>query len=88
MGPYRKGSGGLSGTDFYQAPNFKKVINPTYTNTIVAANFRAPPYPQSVFGVASMLDEIAYELGINPLDMFEKNRVRLAKNQIPFSSMV
>jgi len=86
MGGYRKGSGGLSGTDFYQAPNFKKIINPTYTNTVVAANFRAPSYPQSVFGIASILDQIAYELGINPLEMFEKNRVRLAKNKTRFSS--
>ena len=70
MGAYRKQSGNLSGTDFYQIPNFKKLIKPVRTNTVVAANYRAPAYPQSVFGFASFLDQIAYELGINPLDMF------------------
>ncbi|TMA11671.1 MAG: xanthine dehydrogenase family protein molybdopterin-binding subunit, partial [Deltaproteobacteria bacterium] len=48
MGAYRKQSGNLSGTDFYEIPNFKKLINPVHTNTVVAANYRAPAYPQSV----------------------------------------
>lgn len=85
-GAYRKSSGNLTGTDFYQAPNFKKTVNVVHTNTVVAANYRAPSYPQSVFGIASMLDQIAHELGINPLEMFLKNRIRLYKNKMPFSS--
>jgi CO/xanthine dehydrogenase Mo-binding subunit len=86
MGAYRKQSGNLSGTDFYQIPNFKKLIKPVHTNTVVAANYRAPAYPQSVFGFASFLDQIAYELGINPLDMFMRNRIRMYKSKIPFTS--
>ena len=86
MGAYRKQSGNLSGTDFYGIPNFKKVINPVHTNTVVAANYRAPAYPQSVFGFASFLDQIAFELGINPLEMFQKNRIQKYKSKIPFTS--
>lgn len=86
VGAYRKQSGNLSGTDFYQIPNFKKVVNPVHTNTVVGANYRAPAYPQSVFGFASFLDQIAYELGVNPLDMFLKNRVRLYQSKTPFTS--
>lgn len=86
MGAYRKQSGNLSGTDFYQIPNFKKLIKPVHTNTVVAANYRAPAYPQSVFGFASFLDQIAYELGINPLDMFMRNRIRMYKSKTPFTS--
>jgi xanthine dehydrogenase molybdenum-binding subunit len=86
VGAYRKQSGNLSGTDFYQIPNFKKVVKPVHTNTVVGANYRAPAYPQSVFGFASFLDQIAYELGVNPLEMFQKNRVRLAKGKIAFTS--
>jgi len=86
MGAYRKQSGNLSGTDFYQIPNFKKVVLPVHTNTVVAANYRAPAYPQSVFGFASFLDQIAYELGINPLDMFTRNRAQMYKSKIPFTS--
>jgi xanthine dehydrogenase molybdenum-binding subunit len=86
MGAYRKSSGNLSGTDFYQIPNFKKVVLPVHTNTVVAANYRAPSYPQSVFGFASFLDQIAFELGINPLDMFMRNRIQKYKSKTPFSS--
>ena len=87
MGAYRKQSGDLSGCDFYHIPNFKKVVSPTHTNTVVAANYRAPAYPQSVYGIASMLDQIAFELGINPYDMFLKNRARLSKGKNQFSSI-
>jgi len=86
MGAYRKQSGNLSGTDFYDIPNFKKVVKPVHTNTVVAANYRAPAYPQSVFGFASFLDQIAYELGVNPYDMFMRNRARLYHHKIPFTS--
>ena len=86
MGAYRKQSGNLSGTDFYNIPNFKKVIKPVHTNTVVAANYRAPAYPQSVFGFASFLDQIAFELGINPLDMFMRNRAQKSKGKLAFTS--
>jgi xanthine dehydrogenase molybdenum-binding subunit len=86
IGAYRKQSGNLSGTDFYNIPNFKKVIKPVHTNTVVGANYRAPAYPQSVFGFASFLDHIAYELGINPVDMFMRNRIQKYKSKLPFTS--
>ena len=86
MGAYRKQSGDLTGCDFYNIPNYKKVVSPTHTNTVVAANYRAPAYPQSVYGFASMIDQIAFDLGINPYDMFLKNRARLAKGKNQFSS--
>ncbi len=86
MGAYRKQSGNLSGTDFYNIPNFKKSIKPVHTNTVVGANYRAPAYPQSVFGFASFLDQIAFEMGVNPLDMFTRNRAQKYKTKIPFTS--
>src|SRR5918996_6410299 len=86
IGAYRKQSGNLSGTDFYNIPNFKKVIKPVHTNTVVGANYRAPAYPPSVFGFASFLDHIAYELGINPVEMFMRNRIQKYKSKTPFTS--
>ncbi|HEY6364038.1 MAG TPA: xanthine dehydrogenase family protein molybdopterin-binding subunit [Candidatus Binatia bacterium] len=86
IGAYRKQSGNLSGTDFYEIANFKKHIKPVHTNTVVGANYRAPAYPQSVFGFASFLDQIAFELRINPLEMFQKNRIQKYKSKTPFTS--
>jgi CO/xanthine dehydrogenase Mo-binding subunit len=53
---------------------------------VVGANYRAPAYPQSVFGFGSFLDQIAYELGVNPLDMFTRNRIQKYKSKTPFTS--
>jgi CO/xanthine dehydrogenase Mo-binding subunit len=86
VGAYRKQSGELNGTDFFNIPNFKKHIRPVHTNTVVGANYRAPSYPQSVFGFASFIDQIAHEMRINPLDMFMLNRIQKYKNKLPFSS--
>ena len=86
MGAYRKQSGNLSGPDFHHIPNYKKLILPVHTNTVVAANYRSPPYPQSVFAFASLADHAAHEIGINPLDFALKNRIQKYKYKTPFSS--
>jgi xanthine dehydrogenase molybdenum-binding subunit len=39
-----------------------------------------------VFGFASFLDQIAHEMGINPLDMFTRNRIQKYKSKIEFTS--
>jgi len=86
MGPYRKGSGGISGVEYFQCPNVKTEIYPAYTNTAVAANFRGPPYPQGVFGIASVLDDISHELKIDPVDFYLKNVTRKFRDSIPYTS--
>jgi CO/xanthine dehydrogenase Mo-binding subunit len=86
MGAYRKSSGNLSGTDFYNIPNFKKVVLPVHTNTVVAANYRRHRIRNRYFGFASFLDQIAHEMGINPVDMFMRNRIQKYKSKTPFTS--
>ena len=76
MGPYRKSGGGISGVEYFRCPNVKTEVYPVYTNTAVAANFRGPPYPQGVFGIASILDDISHELKIDPVDFYLKNVTR------------
>src|SRR5262249_39767922 len=48
MGPYRKGGGGIAGTELYQCPNVETTIYPVHTNMAVSANYRGPAYPQGV----------------------------------------
>ena len=83
MGAYRKQSGNLSGTDFYNIPNFKKSSSrctptPWSPPTIARRLIR-----NRCFGFASFLDQIAFELGINPLDMFMRNRAQNLKASCP-----
>ena len=77
MGPYRKGTGGLVGFELYRCPNVIREIYPVYTNMTVSANFRAPAYPQGVYGIGSMMDQIAHDLKIDPVE-FHGNKRSLA----------
>ena len=86
MGPYRKSSGDIGGIEMYQCPNVEKVVYPVYTNMAVSANYRAPAYPQSVFGIESLMDHIAYDLKIDPVEFRLKNFTRKYHDQIPYTS--
>lgn len=86
MGPYKKSSGDIAGIDFYSCPNIKKQVYTVFTNTAVGANFRGPPYPQGVFGLGSMMDEIAHDLKIDPVEFHLKNFTRQYRDQTPYTS--
>ena len=75
MGGYRKNSGGINGVELYESPHFRQVF-PVYTNRTVSGNFRAPTYPQGFFGIQSMMDDVAYRVGIDPVAFIRKNARR------------
>ena len=76
MGPYLRRSGGVSGIEAFGCPNSERVIYPVHTNRMVSGNFRAPSDPQGYFAVQSMMDDIAYKLGVDPVDFALKNMQR------------
>jgi CO/xanthine dehydrogenase Mo-binding subunit len=86
MGPYRKGTGGIAGIDIYQCPHVERIVYPTYTNKAVAANLRGPDYPQGVFGIESLMDDIAYALKMDPVEFRLKNMTRKFQDQLPYTS--
>jgi xanthine dehydrogenase YagR molybdenum-binding subunit len=86
-GAYRKGSCDLSGTEIYQVPNLETSVQPVYTNTAVAANYRAPAYPQGVFGIESLMDDVAYALKMDPMEFRLKNMTRKFRDQTPYTSI-
>jgi CO/xanthine dehydrogenase Mo-binding subunit len=86
MGPYRKGAGGIAGVELYQCPNVETVIHPVYTNMAVSANLRGPAYPQGVFGIESLMDQIAHELKIDPVEFRLKNFTRKYHDELPYTS--
>ena len=86
-GAYRKGVGSLSGIEIYQCPNIDSNVFPVYTNRAVAANLRAPAYPQGVFGLESVMDDVAYALKMDPLEFRLKNMTRKFRDQTPYTSI-
>ena len=76
MGPFLRRSGGIAGIELYGCPNIERVVYPVHTNRMVSGNFRAPSDPQGYFAVQSMMDDIAYELGMDPVDFAMKNMLK------------
>jgi len=85
MGPYRKNSGGISGMDVYACPNLQRDIYPVYTNRTTSGNFRAPSEPHGFYGVESMMDEVAYSIGMDPVEFTLKN-MRRPTTDAPFTN--
>ncbi|MGE3538851.1 MAG: xanthine dehydrogenase family protein molybdopterin-binding subunit [Candidatus Tectimicrobiota bacterium] len=85
MGPYRKNAGGIGGLEFYACPNRYRSITPVYTNRTTSGNFRAPSEPHGVYGIESIMDDIAYKLGIDPVEFTLKNMLRPTAEQ-PFTN--
>ncbi|MBM88045.1 MAG: hypothetical protein CMQ41_06660 [Gammaproteobacteria bacterium] len=81
MGPYRKNSGGISGMDAYACPNRYREIHPVYTNRTTSGNFRAPSEPHGFYGVENMMDEVAYRIGMDPVEFTLKNMRRPTEQQ-------
>lgn len=87
MGAYAKGRGGLMGArELYRCPNVKTEIYRAYTNAPCSGNFRAPSGPQGIFGVESAMDQIAHELGIDPVEFRLKNHILMWDGATPLSS--
>jgi CO/xanthine dehydrogenase Mo-binding subunit len=76
MGPYLRRSGNISGMDVYACANTERSILPVHTNRMVSGNFRAPTYPQGYFALQSMMDDVAYKVGVDPVQFALKNMVR------------
>jgi len=85
MGPYRKNSGGISGMEGYACENLERTISPVYTNRTVSGNFRAPSEPHGHFGIESMMDDIAYRIGMDPVQ-FSLQNVRRPTDARPFTN--
>jgi xanthine dehydrogenase molybdenum-binding subunit len=85
MGPYRKNAGGISGMDMYACPNRHRSIAPVYTNRTTSGNFRAPSEPHGFYGIESMMDDIAYKIGMDPVAFTLKNMLRPTEDQ-PFTN--
>ena len=67
--------GGLSGGSYawlpyiYSAENYTTTQRSVHTNTDGNRAFRAPGHPQASFAMEGALDELAYQLGLDPVAM-------------------
>ncbi len=69
------GPGAMTALACYDIPNCAITGYDVVTNTPKVAAYRAPGAPISAFGVESAIDELARELGMDPIALREKNGV-------------
>ena len=67
------GGAGAANPAIYDIPATRKVSHDVYTNAGPGAPFRAPGWPQGIFAVESMMDELAHAIGMDPLEFRHKN---------------
>lgn len=67
---------GLRGLSSYNCPNRRFDCQVVYTNLPVPGAYRGYGAPQALFALESHMDEIAYELGLDPIDFRQKNWVQ------------
>lgn len=75
--------GGVAGADgpsnrlrgLYRLPNYRIRSYGVYTNKMAPGPYRAPGAPQMAFVRESLLDELARQLGMDPLELRLKNAV-------------
>lgn len=70
------GGGSMTALACYDIPNFQITGWDVVTNTPKVAAYRAPGAPISAFAVESAVDELARELGMDPIDLRLKNAPR------------
>jgi xanthine dehydrogenase YagR molybdenum-binding subunit len=59
--------------ELYLCPNVKAEQYTVFTNTGPLSAFRAPGYVEGTFALESLMDELARELGMDPLELRLKN---------------
>ncbi|MGA1998584.1 MAG: molybdopterin cofactor-binding domain-containing protein [Terriglobales bacterium] len=71
-----QGNTGSKVLPLYRAPNMKFDCTVVYTNCPVAGAFRGYGCPQGFFAQESVIDEIAHELGLDPIELRRRNLIR------------
>ncbi|HKC65354.1 MAG TPA: molybdopterin cofactor-binding domain-containing protein, partial [Pyrinomonadaceae bacterium] len=57
----------------YTVPNFYRERISIHTNEDASRAMRAPGHPQASFGIESLMDELSYKVGIDPVEFRKKN---------------
>jgi CO/xanthine dehydrogenase Mo-binding subunit len=75
-GPYVLWRSAVHATGPYVVPNVKVDAMSVYTNNVYSGSFRGFGNPQVQFAAESQIDELAYRLGVDPVEFRLKNVLR------------
>jgi xanthine dehydrogenase YagR molybdenum-binding subunit len=68
------GTGSLAGQPYiYHFPSIYRQVSSIHTNIDSSRSMRAPGNPEASFAIESLMDELAFKLGIDPVEFRRKN---------------
>ena len=68
------GGGSQAGQPYiYRAGDFYREVYALHTNEDSSIAMRAPGHPQASFAIESLMDELAYKIGMDPVEFRKKN---------------
>lgn len=89
-GAYAAGSGGIDFQirDLYLCPNVRTETRDAYINAGPQRAFRAPGHPQGSWALEQMIDALAAEIGMDPVELRIRNvpTVSQVRNDQPYTS--
>lgn len=71
----------------YRVPNLRVKGDAVYTNLPITGAYRGYGAPQGFFGLESIMDEVACELGIDPVEFRHKNYVQVG-DDLPIAAIL
>ncbi len=71
----------------YRAPNMRVYGDAVYTNLAITGAYRGYGAPQGFFGLEVLMDEIADQLGIDPIEFRHRNYVQLG-DDLPIAAIL
>jgi len=67
--------------NMYECPNILTEESDVFINAGPGTSFRAPGHPQGCFALEQAIDELADKLGVDPLELRDKNDVHPARRE-------
>ncbi|MFD6066452.1 xanthine dehydrogenase family protein molybdopterin-binding subunit [Amycolatopsis lurida] len=69
----------------YKFPAYHFACTNVFTNTTLTDAYRGAGRPEATFGIERMMDELAVELGMDPMEIREKNWIK--HEEFPFTTV-
>ncbi|WP_197320219.1 xanthine dehydrogenase family protein molybdopterin-binding subunit [Saccharomonospora sp. NB11] len=69
----------------YKIPAYRFTCTNVFTNTTVTDAYRGAGRPEATFGIERMMDELAAELGMDPIELREKNWI--THDEFPYTTV-
>ncbi|MBC7218939.1 MAG: molybdopterin-dependent oxidoreductase [Hadesarchaea archaeon] len=71
----------------YRCPNIEFIGDTVYTNLLNAGAYRGYGVLQGTFAMGIMMDEMAHAIGMDPIEFWKKNTIRVGETSPIFSAL-